>query len=62
MDQIEIILRTTTPSGKVTEQLLARFDTEKPATASCLSLQSARKSVHKGADLSGSLEGGAGGC
>ena len=34
MDQIEIILRTTTPSGKVTEQLLARVDTEKPATAS----------------------------
>ena len=30
MDQIEIILRTTTPSGKVTEQLLARFDTEQP--------------------------------
>ena len=28
MEQIEIILRTTTPSGKVTEQLLARFDTE----------------------------------
>ena len=34
MDQIEIILRTTASSGKVTEQLLARFDTEKPATAS----------------------------
>ena len=34
MDQIEIILRTTDPAGKVTEQLLARFDTEKPATAS----------------------------
>ena len=34
MDQIEIILRTTDPAGKVTEQLLARFDTEKPATES----------------------------
>ena len=31
MEQIEIILRTTASSGKVTEQLLARFDTEKPA-------------------------------
>ena len=31
MNQIEIILRTTDPAGKVTEQLLARFDTEKPA-------------------------------
>ena len=31
MEQIEIILRTTDPAGKVTEQLLARFDTEKPA-------------------------------
>ena len=31
MDQIEIILRTTDPSGKVTEQLLAKFDTEKTA-------------------------------
>ena len=31
MEQIEIILRTTTPSGKVTEQLLAKFDTGKPA-------------------------------
>ena len=34
MEQIEIILRTTDPAGKVTEQLLARFDTEKPATES----------------------------
>ena len=34
MERIEIILRTTDPSGKVTEQLLARFDTEKPATES----------------------------
>ena len=34
MEQIEIILRTTDPTGKVTEQLLARFDTEKPATES----------------------------
>ena len=32
MEQIEIILRTTDPAGKVTEQLLAKFDTEKPAT------------------------------
>ncbi len=31
MNQIEIILRTTASSGKVTEQLLAKFDTEKPA-------------------------------
>ena len=31
MEQIEIILRTTDPAGKVTEQLLPRFDTEKPA-------------------------------
>ena len=34
MEQIEIILRTTDPTGKVTEQLLAKFDTEKPATES----------------------------
>ena len=34
MDQIEIILRTTVASGKVTEQLLAKFDTAKPATES----------------------------
>ena len=32
MEQIEIILRTITPAGKVTEQLLAKFNTEKPAT------------------------------
>ena len=32
MDQIEIILRTTDPTGKVTEQLLAKFDTEQTAT------------------------------
>ena len=98
MEQIEIILRTTTPSGKVTEQLLAKFDTEKPVIESdkvlqysglhidpdkhqvsyqgsvlpltetyefqtfCLSLQSARKSLYQRADLSGSLEGGTGGC
>ena len=31
MNQIEIILRTTASSGKVTEQLLAKFDTVKPA-------------------------------
>ena len=30
MEQIEIILRTTTPSGKITERLLARFDTGQP--------------------------------
>lgn len=34
MEQIEIILRSTDPTGKVTEQLLAKFDTEKPATES----------------------------
>ena len=32
MEQIEIILWTTASSGKVTEQLLAKFDTEKPVT------------------------------
>ena len=32
MEKIEIILRTTVASGKVTEQLLARFDTENLAT------------------------------
>ena len=30
MEQIEIILRTTDTIGKVTEQLLAKFNTEKP--------------------------------
>ena len=34
MDQIEIILRTTASSGKVTEKILAKFDTVKPATES----------------------------
>ena len=34
MEQVEIILRSTDTTGKVTEQLLARFDTEKLATAS----------------------------
>ena len=34
MEQIEIILRSTDPTGKVTEQILAKFDTEKPATES----------------------------
>ena len=34
MDQIEIILRTTDPSGKVTEQILAKFDTEEPVDVS----------------------------
>ena len=33
MEQIEIILRTTDPAGKVTEQILAKFDTEKPGSA-----------------------------
>ena len=39
MEQIEIILRTTASSGKVTERLLAKFDTEKPATESDKVLQ-----------------------
>ena len=39
MDQIEIILRTTDPSGKVTEQILAKFDTEEPAIGSDKVLQ-----------------------
>ena len=34
MDQIEIILRTTDLAGKVTEQILAKFDTEEPAIRS----------------------------
>ena len=34
MDQIEIILRSTDTTGKVTEQLLAKFDTEKPVIGS----------------------------
>lgn len=34
MRQIEIILRTTDPAGKVTEQILAKFDTEEPAIGS----------------------------
>ena len=34
MEQIEIILRTTDPAGKVTEQILAKFDTKEPATES----------------------------
>lgn len=32
MNQIEIVLRTTDPAGKVAEQILAKFDTEKQAT------------------------------
>ena len=32
MDQIEIILRVTAPSGRVTEQLLAKFDNGRPST------------------------------
>ena len=39
MDQIEIILRTTDPSGKVTEQILAKFDTEEPVIGSDKVLQ-----------------------
>ena len=39
MEQIEIILWTTASSGKVTEQLLAKFDTEKPATGNDKVLQ-----------------------
>ena len=32
MEKIEIILRTTDTTGKVSEQVLAKFDTEEPAT------------------------------
>ena len=32
MDKIEIILRVTAPSGRVTEQLLAKFDNGQPST------------------------------
>ena len=39
MRQIEIILRTTDPAGKVTEQILAKFDTEEPAIESDKVLQ-----------------------
>ena len=39
MDQIEIILRSTDTTGKVTEQLLAKFDTEDPAIGSDKVLQ-----------------------
>ena len=39
MDQIEIILRSTDTSGKVKEQLLARFDTEQPVIESDKVLQ-----------------------
>ena len=39
MDQIEIILRTTDQAGKVTEQILAKFDTEKPAAGNEKTLQ-----------------------
>ena len=34
MEQIEIILRTTDLTGKVTEQLLAKFDTDEPVMES----------------------------
>ncbi len=39
MERIEIILRTTDPSGKVTEQLLAKFDTKESAIESDEALQ-----------------------
>ena len=39
MRQIEIILRTTDSAGKVTEQILAKFDTEEPAIRSDKVLQ-----------------------
>lgn len=39
MEKIEIILRTTASSGKITEQILAKFDTEKPATGNDKVLQ-----------------------
>ena len=39
MDQIEIILRSTDTTGKVTEQLLAKFDIEKPVIESDKILQ-----------------------
>ena len=39
MDQIEIILRTTDQAGKVTEQILDKFDTEKPAAGNEKALQ-----------------------
>ena len=39
MEKIEIILRTTDPAGKVTEQLLAKFNTEKPVIESDKILQ-----------------------
>ena len=39
MEQIEIILRFTDTTGKVTEQLLTKFNTEKPATGNDKVLQ-----------------------
>lgn len=39
MEQIEIILRSTDTTGKVTEQLLAKFDIEKPVIESDKILQ-----------------------
>ena len=39
MEKIEIILRITDLTGKVTEQLLAKFNTEKPATGNDKILQ-----------------------
>ena len=47
MEQIEIILRSTDPAGKVTEQLLAKFDTEKPATEHDKVLQIGRASCRE---------------
>ena len=48
MDQIEIILRTTDPSGKVTEQILAKFDTEEPAIGSDKVLQYSGLCIYSG--------------
>lgn len=48
MEQIEIILRTTASSGKVTEQLLARFDTEEPAPGSDKVLQYSDLCIYSG--------------
>lgn len=48
MEQIEIILRTTDPAGKVTEQLLARFDTEKPAPGNNRVLQYSGLCIYSG--------------
>ena len=39
MDKVEIILRTTTSSGKVTEQLLTEFNIRQPASEAGIILQ-----------------------